>query len=228
MQAGLYKAVTDSTTHLMDVTSLVEKFPSVNFKRKEFVYQIDSTTQKVYFLVKGRVKLGREGETAKGIITDYLSPGTFFGEQGLNGMRERIEFAQAVDDVEVKVIKLNTLREMMLENGAFALHFTQMMSQKLGRARERWHSQVHDYARTRIINFIVSEAKENGRQVGMERLIMNFLAHHEIASLTGSSRQTVTIVLNELRSKNLIYFDRKRLLVRDIDNLVQARDESAN
>jgi CRP-like cAMP-binding protein len=45
------------------------------------------------------------------------------------------------------------------------------------------------------------------------------LTHKDIAALTGTSRQTVTTILNELKEKNLINFDRKKILVRDLANL---------
>ncbi|MFN6090439.1 MAG: helix-turn-helix domain-containing protein [Cyclobacteriaceae bacterium] len=38
--------------------------------------------------------------------------------------------------------------------------------------------------------------------------------------MTGTSRQTVTTILNDLKEKNLINFDRKRILVRDLEKLV--------
>jgi CRP/FNR family transcriptional regulator, cyclic AMP receptor protein len=37
--------------------------------------------------------------------------------------------------------------------------------------------------------------------------------------LTGTSRQTVTSVLNDLRKSNLIYFNRNSILIRDLQNL---------
>jgi len=55
--------------------------------------------------------------------------------------------------------------------------------------------------------------------------VLETLAEHpgisitDIAALTGTSRQTVTTILNELKEKNLINFDRKRILVRDLANL---------
>ncbi len=51
-------------------------------------------------------------------------------------------------------------------------------------------------------------------------LVRNFLTHQEIANLTATSRQTVTTVLNELRNKNVLTFNRKRMLVRDMEKLV--------
>jgi len=61
--------------------------------------------------------------------------------------------------------------------------------------------------------------KKNGQRVGYEWVVRKFITHQEIANLTATSRQTVTTVLNELRADNLLTFNRKRLLVRDLDLL---------
>ncbi len=51
------------------------------------------------------------------------------------------------------------------------------------------------------------------------KLQIDFMEQHQdIASLTGTFRQTVTTILNELKQKNLISFDRRRL-IRDLEKL---------
>jgi len=54
-------------------------------------------------------------------------------------------------------------------------------------------------------------AQKQGQAIGYEILIKNFLTHNEIASLIGTSRQTVTIVLNELKKTNQIHVDRRKM-----------------
>jgi CRP-like cAMP-binding protein len=62
-------------------------------------------------------------------------------------------------------------------------------------------------------------ASWKGVRVGYETMIQTQLTHKDIASLTGTSRQTVTTILNELKEKNLINFNRKQILIRDLDKL---------
>jgi CRP-like cAMP-binding protein len=50
-------------------------------------------------------------------------------------------------------------------------------------------------------------------------MVKNQLTHQDIANLTGTSRQTVTTVLNDLRDRNIINFDRRKILIRDMDKL---------
>ena len=69
------------------------------------------------------------------------------------------------------------------------------------------------------VEFLENLAKKKGQRIGYEMLVRKFLTHQEIANLTATSRQTVTTVLNELRTKNILTFNRQRLLIRDMELL---------
>ncbi|MEQ8530984.1 MAG: Crp/Fnr family transcriptional regulator, partial [Imperialibacter sp.] len=93
------------------------------------------------------------------------------------------------------------------------------MGLRLKRVERKLESLVFKDARSRVIDFIREMAEERGQKVGYEMLIKTKFTHKDIASLTGTSRQTVTTILNELKSQNVINFDRRRILVRDMDKL---------
>lgn len=59
---------------------------------------------------------------------------------------------------------------------------------------------------------------EQGRKVGLETLVKHNM-HQDIADLTGTSRQMVTAVLNQLKRSNVLYFNRKKILFRDLQSL---------
>ena len=80
------------------------------------------------------------------------------------------------------------------------------------------HMIVKD-ARERIIEFLLDTASKDGRKVGYEVLVKHHLTQQDIANITGTSRQTVTSVFNDLKKSNQINFSRTSILIRDIANL---------
>ena len=75
--------------------------------------------------------------------------------------------------------------------------------------------------KTRLIDFLNDLAEEKGRPAGEEILIEHHLTQKDIGDLIGSSRQTVTTLLNELKDSNLINFNRRQILIRDLKKLNQ-------
>lgn len=208
---------------LFDLTQFLETFPRQEFKKDQIIYKEESSSESIFFIEKGCVIIGNHSDNGEDVITSILFKGQLFGEQGLAGFRIRGEFAQAKEKTTVVAVPLLQLRKVMLDNGALGISVNQLILKKLNIIQEKWKSQIVDYARTRVIDFIIYLVENNGRKVGFEWTIDQFFPHREIASIIGSSRQTVTVTLNELRNKNIIYFDRKRLIVRDMEKLVQER-----
>lgn len=192
-----------------------------HFKKGEFIYFPNDASDKIYFIDEGRVKIGSYSDDGKEIIKAILQRGEVFGELAIVGEEKRANFAQAMDDVLLCERSVEESKMLMMMEKDFSLHITKLIGEKLIRTERRLESLIFKDARTRIIEFLYNLAKDRGEKVGYEIVVRNFLTHKEIANLTGTSRQTVTTVLNELRDENKIYFDRKRLLVRDMDKLVE-------
>jgi CRP-like cAMP-binding protein len=74
-------------------------------------------------------------------------------------------------------------------------------------------------ARQRIIDFVKNSAIEKGRKVGYGFVLKYELTHQDMANLTANSRQTVTIVFNELKEEGIINFDRKSIFIHDIKDI---------
>jgi CRP/FNR family cyclic AMP-dependent transcriptional regulator len=74
-------------------------------------------------------------------------------------------------------------------------------------------------ARERIIQFLKINAQSFGQAVGFEVLLKHDFTQQDIANFTGTSRQTVTTVMNDLKKRNQIFFKRKSILIRDIKAL---------
>ena len=203
-----------------ELAELAELSQFRNAPRYHFVFVPDESAEYLYFLVQGRVKTGTFSSEGREIIKEIISPGTLFGDLALAGEEMRSEFAQSLHDgASYLAIKLADFLKIMHENQRLVFACMHHISQRLQRVEERLANLVVKDARERIIEFLLETAIRDGRRVGFETLVKHHLTQQEIASLTGTSRQTVTSVFNELKRSNLIYFNRNSILIRDVDKL---------
>ncbi|NND31366.1 MAG: Crp/Fnr family transcriptional regulator [Saprospiraceae bacterium] len=189
------------------------------FKKGEYIYVRDDESDTVFMLVKGRVKIGVYGEADKEIIKAILGKGEVFGELALVSNDKRNEFAQAMEETEVCMIRKDNLHLLFRDRSSIQSFFLKLFGSRILALENRFERLVFKDSRSRVIDFLIELADESGERVGYEIVVRKFLTHQEIANITATSRQTVTTVLNDLRSKNLIKFDRRRLLIRDREKL---------
>ena len=212
---NLFKDLESDELEEVDKVSTMRTMP-----KEKYIYFPEEPSKVVFLLKEGRVKIGSYSNDGKEIIKAILQPGEVFGELAITGEEKRRDFAQAMDNnVRICAIGVNEMLRIMNSNPRLSLGVTKMIGERLSKVERRLESLVFKDARERIIDFIKTNALERGKKVGDELLLKHNLTHQDIANLTATSRQTVTIVLNDLREQELIYFDRKSILVHDINAL---------
>ncbi len=196
-----------------------DKHAYKNIKKGQNIYLPEDDSDKIYFISEGRVKIGSYGMGGKEITKAILGKGEVFGELSIVDDGKRRDFALAMEDSKLCVMAKENMKNMMKDHSGLNMFFMKMMGKRALDMERRLESLVFKDSRSRIIEYLAELVKKSGQRVGYEMLVRKFITHQEIANITATSRQTVTTVLNELRTKNLITFDRKRLLIRDIEEL---------
>lgn len=192
------------------------------FKKGEYIYVHKERSNKIFFLKKGRVTLGAVSEGGRMMATNIIHSGTFFGEAGIMGEKYRRNFSIAKDESIVWMMNVSDFQSFMEQRPQMYMHLINSIGKRLTKIERRFESMVFKNSRGRIIEFLHTLGKERGQTIGYETLVRNFFTHQEIAELTGTSRQTVTTLLNDLRNENIITFNRRRLLIRDLSDLGRA------
>lgn len=188
--------------------------------KNQFIYFPKEPSRVLFFLKKGRIKIGSYSDEGKEIIKAVLYPGEVFGEMGIVGEVNRQDFAVAMDnDTRICTINNDEFREMLEVNPDLSLELTRNIGERLRSIERKLESLVFKDARERVVDFMKEMAEKYGTEIAGEMFVKHDLTHQDIASLTATSRQTVTTVLNDLKEKNMIYMERKRFLIRDIKKL---------
>jgi CRP/FNR family transcriptional regulator, cyclic AMP receptor protein len=202
------------------VKAMAERHQFLTFKKDEFIYFPDEPARYIYMVSHGRVRIGHYLDNGKEVIKSILTTGEIFGELALAGEERRTDFAQAMDEKTVVCpLSIEELKDLMYQNKELSFKILKLIGFRLMKLERKLELLVFKDARTRIIEFLKDAASWKGKKVGFETMIPTKLTHKDIAALTGTSRQTVTTILNELKEKNLINFDRRRILIRDLGNL---------
>jgi CRP/FNR family transcriptional regulator, cyclic AMP receptor protein len=202
------------------VKTMADKHSYNYYKKDQYIYFPEEPATHIYMIVSGRVRLGHYQEDGKEVISAILTTGEIFGELAIAGEEKRTDFAQAMEaNTTICPLSIEELKALMKENRELSFKLLKLVGLRLMKLERKLELLVFKDARTRVIEFLKDAASWKGKKVGFETMIPTRLTHKDIAALTGTSRQTVTTILNELKERNLINFDRKKILIRDLENL---------
>ncbi|MCB0659423.1 MAG: Crp/Fnr family transcriptional regulator [Saprospiraceae bacterium] len=173
-----------------------------------------------YYLVEGVVKITHESEFGKGVIKNIIHGEYIISDIDFDTNSTHQNSATVVSDqAKYLKIKIELLHNFIKSNPNFALRLVEFLSARLKMSEKRLESLALDDARERIVGFLKDNAEAFGTPVGFEMLLRHNFTQQDIASYTGTSRQTVTMVLNDLKKTNKINFRRKSILIRDLKAL---------
>jgi CRP/FNR family transcriptional regulator len=104
----------------------------------------------------------------------------------------------------------------LLRNPSLALSYTKLVGLKLKRIKNHYANLVSKDAKTRLLSFMKEWAEREGKREGNRVIIENYLTQNDIAQIICTSRQTATVLLNELEENGLMYYGRKEIIIEDI------------
>lgn len=185
--------------------------------RNCYVYQAGDPTDRVYLLLKGIIKTGILLPDNKEVVRNLIKAGDFFGFGGVLEQKTHPEFAKSLNaDIQVLSMATTEFLSIMSRSTAFAQGVIQMVGQALVRSESRLEMLLASDVRTRIAYFLKENAQIDSNQEGIETLLRYGLTQQDIAHIIGATRQTVALVLNELRKENRIDFSRKKFVLKNV------------
>jgi len=166
------------------------------------------------FLVgSGRVRLVRRVD-GREITLGYRGPGDLLGEESLFDPELAVETI-AQEQVEALRVPLTIVRRLIETHPAFALAMTSLVGQRCLRAEARVQALLTRSVESRVAQFILEASERHGIPDSRGMLIGVKFTHQEMASYVGSTRETVTLILGDLKRAGLIETDHRRIVVTD-------------
>jgi len=199
----------------------------MDVRRRRFVYRAGEQADALFAIVKGRLKLCRiEPHTDREAVIDILPQGSLFGESALYstaGRRENCAVAYEASTllkIPAEQFKLGMAEEPGLHDYTFRL-----IGHRLEHAEQRLADFALNAIPARLDRLLADFSHRYGIRESEGVLIDIPLPHREIASIVGSTRESVTVRLNAMRREGTIEFVNRRILVKRPEWLLRSVNE---
>ncbi|WP_455212152.1 Crp/Fnr family transcriptional regulator [Kaarinaea lacus] len=186
------------------------------YRRGEMVFHMGSSSNEVYILLDGRVKVYELSEEGKEVILWFCFPGELFGLSEVFQCSGREVNAQACSQVEVLTIKKADFERYIKQHSHLAMHVIELLGYRLRELSDVLLDIASDDVTSRVIKLLTRLCSRYGKPEDKHILLDIALTHQEMADMIGTSRQTVTSVLSMLRKKGVLKMQQRSIYLQDL------------
>jgi len=170
------------------------------------------TPQGVYIVCSGRVKLSVENQERKTIITKIAGDRHVIALSAVVSGRTSPVTVTMVDFCQINFIEKSKFLHLLATEPLLAV----ACARELGREVNQAFVDVHELLLARssteklarlLLSWVADEPRNRDLRVAAE------FTHEEIAQMIGSSRETVTRLMSDMRQKELIKIEGSTLLI---------------
>lgn len=192
-------------------------FPPIveSFERGKTIFFPGDPAERVYFLLKGAVKLSRVYEAGEEITVALLRENTVFGVLSLlTGNRsDRFYHAVAFTPVELLSVPIDQVEKALKEDPELTMTMLRGLSSRILQTEMMIETLAHRDMGSRLVSFLLILCRDFGVPSPDGITVDLKLSHQAIAEAIGSTRVTVTRLLGDLRDRQAISIHKKKITV---------------
>ena len=187
----------------------------MRLKKGDTLFMPGDDSEHAYLIKKGSIKATFLGLDGKEIALPLLRPGQVLGISSFLDWGHRICYATAINDVEALRITGNDMKAFINRHIEVAVLVIEYLGMRLRNAWKIIEELASKNVRERLIRMLFTLSNDFGRKDGEMIIIDINLTHEQIAQMIGTSRQTVSTIVNILENLAVIEKDRKRIIIHD-------------
>jgi CRP/FNR family cyclic AMP-dependent transcriptional regulator len=170
----------------------------------------------IFVLCKGTVKLSINSPGGRTMIVELAEPGEVLGLSATISGKPYEVTAETLDPCQVNFIKRDDFLRFLKEDVQACFKGAEQLSEKYHDACNEVRSLgLSHSAHEKLANLLLEWSSKNGEAAKPETRLKLRLTHEEIANMIGTSRETVTRLLTEMKKRQIVESKGSTLVIRN-------------
>ncbi len=209
-----FTGFTDAELELVSAV-MVEK----KYARNALLFLEGDRGEALFVIRQGRVKISKSTADGREQILHMLRDGDIFAEVILFDQGPYPATAEAVDDTSVWLLRCDDMEKLLQTHPLLAVKLLRIMSKRLRQAQLLIRDLALHDAYGRLAGLLLRFIRREGKQT-KEGIILDLeLTRQDIASMIGTSRETVARILSRFQKDGILVLDRQRITILDAEKL---------
>jgi len=172
------------------------------FKKKQIIYLEGNHPNRLYFVVKGKIKIFKTNENGKELITDIYCTGDFLGHIALLEGTVYRDSAEAIEESELAIIPKEDFDELINNSPAVARKFIQLLAKNVSDKENQLLGLAYNSLRKKVADAILTLLnKYKGKK---DEELMIDISRENLATIAGTATESLIRTLSDFRNEKLI------------------------
>ena len=190
----------------------------INIKKNEIVYYENDKPVDFMCLLKGKIKIYKEGVGGRSQIVRVVRPVQYFGYRAYFAEEPYVTTAAAFESSVVCLIPMKIIEQILRNNGSLAMLLIRLLSIDLGVSDRRVVNLTQKHIRGRLAESLIflKESyglEEDGATIGV------YLAREDLANLSNMTTSNAIRTLSIFEKERIISLDGRKIKIIDEDRL---------
>ena len=200
------------------VAELKKAISVVRFKKNQPIYEEGDVPEYMLCLLKGKVKIFKEGVGGRTQIVRVLKATENFGYRAYFANQNYVTAAAAFEASTICRIPMKYINRWMSENIQLALYFVKQLSVDLGLSDQRTVSLTQKHIRGRLAESLLFLRDSYGLEEDGATLSI-YLSREDLANLSNMTTSNAIRTLSAFASEKLIAIDGRKIKLMDEETL---------
>jgi CRP/FNR family transcriptional regulator len=204
---------------LDEVEALNEVKHTIMVPKGETLFQEEHYPRGLYCLGQGNIKLTQRGPDGKEQIIHMAKNGDVLGYRAILSGDKYSCSAIAVEDTSICFIPKDTFHTMVRENPRVTFELLNLFAHELKETEKKVIDVTQRPVKERVAKSLIALKENNGFEADQKTINIH-LTREDLASIAGTTRESATRALFELRDQGLILLVGKKIQILELKQLM--------
>lgn len=172
------------------------------YKRKQIIYLEGNHPNRLFYVLKGKVKIYKTNEDGKELVTELCSTGDFLGHIALLEGTVYKDTAEAIDETELAIIPKNDFDDLLSRNYEVARKFIELLAKNVSEKETQLLGLAYNSLRKKVADaLLLLERKYHSDNEG--KFIID-ISRENLANIAGTATESLIRTLSDFRAEKLI------------------------
>jgi CRP-like cAMP-binding protein len=192
------------TLPMEDLMEIERMAPMSTIKKKTLIQSPETFCEGLFFLKEGKLRLYKFSPEGKQFTLGILGQGNVFGEIDSFSLGTRDIFIETMEETLLCSLTKEEFERFLVDRPQLALKLLKLLSERLKERDALLEQLALGDIRDRVLHLLLKLSDQFGKKEGEYDKIDLPITHQELANMIGSTRESITIVLNELAEEDII------------------------